>query len=158
MVIVQWIVAAGTTIFVAIVGYFQWRTAQEKVALDLFERRHAIYDIVRNAVGKMVSASTEFDHDREVEFMEVMERAYFFFGDDVENYLKQLWDDILDVRMVDAELSAAGTDETRSSMLEKRRAALNRISQFHSVGQPLFARYMRFSQALPAGLRGHLNT
>ena len=31
---VQWIVAAGTAIFVALVGFFQWRTAQQKAALD----------------------------------------------------------------------------------------------------------------------------
>jgi len=30
MEIVQWVVAAGTTIFVATVGYFQWRTASKK--------------------------------------------------------------------------------------------------------------------------------
>jgi len=40
MEIVQWVVAAGTTIFVATVGYFQWRTAQQKAVLDLFDRRH----------------------------------------------------------------------------------------------------------------------
>ena len=27
-----------------------------------------------------------------------MEQAYFFFGDDVENYLEQLWKDIVTVR------------------------------------------------------------
>jgi len=53
MNIVQWIVAAGTTIFVATVGYFQWRTAEQKAVLDLFDRRHEIYEIVRNSVGQM---------------------------------------------------------------------------------------------------------
>ena len=37
MQIMQWIVAAGTAIFVALVGFFQWRTAQQKAALDLFD-------------------------------------------------------------------------------------------------------------------------
>jgi hypothetical protein len=157
MEIVQWIVAAGTTIFVALIGYFQWRTAQERAVLDLFDRRHAIYEIVRNAVGKMISSSTEFGQDQEVEFIRVMERAYFFFGDDVEDYLKQLLKDILDVRAADAELPAVGDDETRRKILEQRRAALNRIGQFHSAGQPLFARYMRFSQPVPADLRRLLN-
>jgi|SRR5450759_693840 hypothetical protein len=81
----QWIIAAITTIFVATVAFLQWRTAQQKAVLDLFERRHAIYEIVRNAVGTIASNSTAFDQGREVEFMQAMERAYFFFGDDVEN-------------------------------------------------------------------------
>jgi hypothetical protein len=78
MQIVQWIIAAGTTVFVALVGFFQWRTAQQKAVLDLFDRRHAISEIVRGAVRQMVSSSTAFDQSREIAFIEAMERAYFF--------------------------------------------------------------------------------
>jgi len=148
MQIIQWIVAAGTAIFVALVGFFQWRTAQQKAALDLFERRHAIYEIVRNSVGKMRSSSTVFDQDHEIEFMEAMERAYFFFGDDVKKYLEQLWSDILDARTADAELPTTIEPQTRGKILEKRRAALERIGRFEHGGLPLFARYMRFSQTV----------
>jgi len=90
MQIIQWIVAAGTAIFVALVGLFQWRTAQQKAALDLFDRRHAIYQTIRNAIVQMRSSSTGFDQTREIEFLEAVEQAYFFFGNDVEDYLKQL--------------------------------------------------------------------
>jgi hypothetical protein len=148
MQIIQWIVAAGTAIFVALVGFFQWRTAQQKAALDLFDRRHAIYQTIRNAIGQMRSSSTGFDQAREIEFMDTMERAYFFFGNDVEDYLEQLWSDILDVRTADAELPAANDPETCRKVLEKRRAALERIGQFERAGQPLFARHMRFSQTV----------
>lgn len=50
--------------------------------LDLFERRHAIYEIVRKAVGTMVNNSTTFDQTREVEYMQAIHDADFF-GDDV---------------------------------------------------------------------------
>ena len=149
----QWIIAAGTAVFVAVVAFFQWRTAQQKAVLDLFDRRHAIYEVVRRAVGTIGSNSMAFDQAREVEFLQVMERAYFFFGDDVESYLEQLWSDILDVRTVDAELVAENSDETRRQMIAKRRAAIDRIVQFHATGQPLFAKYMRFSQKVPRTLR-----
>jgi hypothetical protein len=145
----QWIIAAVTAIFVALVAYLQWRTAQQKAVLDLFDRRHAIYEIVRRAAGTMASNSTTFDQSREIEFMQAMERAYFFFGDDVDDYIKRLWSDITDVRTADAELEGTQDNETRRKILEKRRAALTRISQFHSSGLPLFARYMRFSQVVP---------
>jgi hypothetical protein len=65
-----------------------------------------------------------------VEFMDAMERAYFFFGDDVGSYLKQLCSDILDVRTAGAELPATNDSEARQAILEKRRAALNRIGNF----------------------------
>jgi hypothetical protein len=150
MEIVQWVVAAGTTIFVATIGYFQWRTAQQKAVLDLFDRRHEIFEVVRKAVGQMISSSHGFNHQREIEFMQAMERAYFFFGDDVQDYLKQLWSDILTVRAVDTELENTQAPD-RHLMVERRRLSWDRIAQFYRTGQPLFGRYMRFSQTVPSG-------
>ena len=88
-------------------------STQQKAALDLFDRRYGIYEIVHKAVDQMVSSSVEFDQSRESEFLQAMERAYFFFGKDVENYFEQLWSDILDVRAADTELSAASDPDTR---------------------------------------------
>jgi len=149
MQVVQWIVAAGTALFVALVGFFQWRTAQDKAALDLFERRHEIFSIVRKAVAQIISSSPGFDQTREIEFAEMMERAYFFFGDDVHSYIKRLWDDILNVRTADNEMKGgtlSPSDLQRA--VASRRQALDRIAQFYETGQPLFARYMRFSRRI----------
>src|SRR5215469_5380207 len=148
MQFVQWTVAAGTAIFVALVGFFQWRTAQQKAALDLFERRHAIYEVVRKAVGQMVASSTAFDRAKEIEFLDASERAYFFFGDDVATYLTQLWKDIVEVRTMDDELRAATDPDTLRKQVERRQKALARIARFDTAGLLLFARYMRFSQAV----------
>jgi len=149
MQVVQWIVAAGTAVFVALVGFFQWRTAQDKAALDLFERRHEVFLVVRKAVGQMVSSSPGFDQAREIEFAEMMERAYFFFDDDVHNYLKSLWDDILNVRTADSEMKGGNLSPADlHGVLARRRDALNRIAQFYETGQQLFARYMRFSRKI----------
>jgi hypothetical protein len=148
----QWAIAAITAIFVAVVAFLQWRTAQQKSVLDPFERRNAIHEIVRNAVGTMATNSPAFDSEREREFLQAMERAYFFFGDDVVSYVKQLWADITEVQTADAELKGEQDRATRGDIVAKRRAAMNRITQSHSTGQPLFAKYMRFSQAVPMSL------
>ena len=146
---VQWIVAAGTAVFVALVGFFQWRTTQDKAALDLFERRHEVYLVVRMAVRQMVSSSPGFDQARETEFLEMMERAYFFFGDDVVNYLKTMWDDIVSVRAADEEMKGGNLAQgDLQRVIASRREALERITQFYKTGQPLFARYMRFSRTI----------
>jgi hypothetical protein len=148
----QWIIAAITAIFVALVAFFQWRTAQQKAVLDLFEKRHAIYEIVREAVSTMGRDSHDFDQSREIKFMQVMERAYFFFGDDVVTYLKELWSDITYVISADMELKGPIDQATRGAISAKRAATLTRITQFHATGQPLFAKYMRFSQMVPKNL------
>jgi hypothetical protein len=102
--IIQAIIAAGTAIFVSAVGYLQWRTAEQKAALDLFERRRAIYDVIQRSVCQMLSSSAGFDLQRLAQFTEAREQAYFFFGDDVEAYLEHLRQDIIDVRSADDEL------------------------------------------------------
>jgi hypothetical protein len=155
MQVIEWIIAAGTAIFVALVGYFQWRTAEQKAVLDLFERRYAIYEIVRKAVETMIASSHSFDQSRQTEFMDAMDRARFFFGDDVDKHLKELWQDIIEVRTADDitevhTAKATNDPETRRVIVEQRLAALYRIKQFYANGQPLFARYMRFSQTIPS--------
>jgi len=149
MATLQWIIAAITAGFVALVGYLQWRTAQNKAVLDLFERRREIYNAVRKAVAQIVTNSTGFDQSKEIEFIDAMERAYFFFGDDVQMYLKGLWDDINNVCFADRELSIITDPEQRKRTWDKRVDAFKHIQQFYTVGQPLFARYMRFTQTVP---------
>jgi hypothetical protein len=78
----------------------------------------------------------------------MMERAYFFFGDDVVNYLKTLWDDILNVRTADSEMKGNLPQGDLQRVIVNRRDALERIAQFYKTGQPLFARYMRFSRTI----------
>jgi hypothetical protein len=81
--------------------------------------------------------------------MEMMERAYFFFGDYVQDYLKKLWDDILNVRTADGEMKGNNLSPgDLKRAIDHRRAALNRIAEFYKTGRPLFARYMRFSRTI----------
>ncbi len=142
----QWIIAAVTAIFVALVAFLQWRTAHQKAALDLFERRHSIYETVRKGVGMMIRDSNGFDQACEAEFVQAMGRAYFFFGDDVVGYLEQLWKAITDVREADTELKDGSAHAALGATAEKRRKAMDRITAFYTEGRPLFSKYMRFQQ------------
>jgi hypothetical protein len=148
MGIVQWIVAAGTAVFVALVGYFQWRTAHQKAALDLFDRRHELYDTIRKTVGQITTNSPGFDYEKEIAFLSAKGCAYFFFGDDVTYYLEELWHAIVDVQAADSILNSTSLVATpeRQAAIESRQKAFKVVAQFYKVGQPLFGRYMRFDQ------------
>jgi hypothetical protein len=84
--------AAGTSAFVALIGYFQYRAAKQKFALDLFGRRHETF------VAKITSQGS-IDGLAETTLGDAIEKAYFFFGDDVVRYLRVLHDDIITVNM-----------------------------------------------------------
>jgi hypothetical protein len=145
----QWILAAITAGFVGVVAFLQWLTAQQKAVLDLFEQRRLIYNVVRYAVSTMASNPSSFDQRREAELMDAMERAYFFFGDDVVRYLDLLWNYIIDVRTADTELGGPVDAESRAEILTRQREAKNGITRFYAEGKPAFARYMRFAQTVP---------
>ena len=134
MATLQWIIAAITSALVLAVGFLQWRTAHQKAVLDLFDKRFKIYETVKNCVDQVSINRNRFDNERQKEFLKAMNEAYFFFGDDLHRYLETLRKDILIVR----------------SELPTREQAMNRINKFYQDGQPLFAKYMRFSQTVPS--------
>jgi hypothetical protein len=59
----------------------------------------------------------------------------------------------MDVRDADKEMQNSTDPTARRASVEKRRAGMNSIDQFHSAGKPIFAKYMRFSQTIPLSLR-----
>ena len=145
MEIVQWFFAATTALFVAFIALLQWRTAQQKAVLDLFDRRHEIFLSVRNAVDLILRDTQHFDQHGEQDFAAAKDRAYFFFGDDVEEYLEHLWKDMLALSATE-EQRRRSQNEGASNRCDVLRHS---IGQFYTVGQPLFAKYMRFSQTVP---------
>ena len=97
MATLQWIIAAITSALVLAVGFFQWRTAQQKAVLDLFDKRFKIYETVKNCVDQVSINRNRFDNERQKEFLKAMNEAYFFFDDDVNSYLERLRKDLLTV-------------------------------------------------------------
>jgi hypothetical protein len=67
---------------VAWIGYLQWRTAQQKAVLDLFDKRFKIYETVKNCVDH-VGRNPQYFSEREKEFLKAVNEAYFLFGDDL---------------------------------------------------------------------------
>ena len=76
--------------FVAWIGYLQWRPAQQKAVLDLFDRRFKVYETVKNCVDRVTINSALFGGELEKEFLKAVNEAYFLFDDDVHNYLETL--------------------------------------------------------------------
>jgi hypothetical protein len=53
--LIQWLLPVIVATFVAIIGYFQWRTAHQRVILDLFERRMKVYEGAKRCVSYVVA-------------------------------------------------------------------------------------------------------
>src|SRR6266404_7220601 len=114
---------------VAWIGYLQWRTAQQKAVLDLFDKRFKIYETVKNCVDQ-VSRNPQYFSEREKELLKAVNEAYFLFGDDLHSYLETLRQDIVYVRDFDTQGPGAGAAG------DKRMQAMIRINEFYQTGQP----------------------
>jgi len=130
--------------FVALIGFLQWLTARQKAVFDLFDKRFKVYEVVKNCVDQVDRNPGYFDKEREREFLKAVNEAYFLFGDDLRSYLDRLRTDIVVVHTFDTQGPGAMKDAW-----DKRVQAMNRINKFYETGQPLFAKYMRFSQPVP---------
>lgn len=143
MATLQWIVAAITAAFVAVVAFLRWRTAQQKAALELKDRQLKLYETVKDCVDQFSINSQRFDSELQRKFLKAIEEARFLFGDDLHDYLETLRKDILIVRDIDkqaARLQEQGKPLIPSTDLAaKRGEAIPRINKFYEVGQARFS-------------------
>jgi len=72
-----------------VVAIMQWRTAHQRVVLDLFERRMKVYSEIRAVIGSIIG-SGKLANEKYFEFMRAIDGAKFLFGREVNRYLKQL--------------------------------------------------------------------
>jgi hypothetical protein len=142
-----WIIAAIAAL-AALIAYFQWRTAHQRVVLDLFDRRLQTFELVEQSCASIIS-SGKASMEALQHLHQAKGRARFLFGDDVNSYLKE--------RIADCALLLAFSDEAinehpeleRQALIDKKYGALTRIADFQTVAPPIFSPYMRLDQKMP---------
>lgn len=108
-------------IFGAFIAYRQWRTAQNKLKLDLFNRRWIIYEAVQKYLSSlMVSGKTT--PEMEFEFLTGKRGAQWLFDEKVTLYLdKELWSKICDLGCIQSELDGMPAGEERTKKIQAKR-------------------------------------
>jgi hypothetical protein len=140
------VLSALLTPIVAIFGiwiaYRQWRTAQNKLKLDLFDRRLAIYEAVQRYLGGvMVSGKTS----NEAEFIMLRETrgAKWLLNADIDHYLsKTLWERATKLNCLQSELEGLGVGAERSTNVTESRDIKEWMRKQHSVLDEKFAPFL----------------
>jgi hypothetical protein len=78
-----------------VVTYWQWRTAHQKVVLDLFDRRFKVFEEVMGVICR-ISRANRAAHDDVAQLREAKARAQFLFGSEIEQFLVNLLQQIED--------------------------------------------------------------
>jgi hypothetical protein len=119
-------VTALLTPVIAILGAYiaiqQWYTAQNKLRLDLFEKRFSVYNAARNLIGSIVTSGKAKD-DELFKYLTGTREAKWLFNVDVANYLEQrLYRPALDLQCLDAELEGLPVGEERTKNVSRQAA------------------------------------
>ncbi len=132
------------SIAVVAIAWQQWRVAENKLRLDLFDRRYKVYDAIRNFLRRMLGEA-RFDQSDWFEFYAGIADAEFLFGSDVLDYLAQLRTRALNVRTHQALQSRpqAGDELSRHAEAENEQLALldEQLTNLTNV----FSRYLGFA-------------
>lgn len=98
----------------ALIAYRQWRTAQNRLKLDLFDRRLVVYEAARDYISSVMT-SGKTTNEKEFEFLAGIRGAKWLFDEDVTQYLdKELWRKICYLGCLQSELDGMPAGEERT--------------------------------------------
>ena len=135
-------------IFGALITYFQWRTAHQRIVLDLFDKRLAAFKEIEKAAKDVVNARLPADMELPFwSFVNAQGNARFLFGPEISAALQEMLKDITAV------MAASGISQDNpewSQYNDRKHAALQRLAHFVLNFSPLFVPYLRLDQKMPS--------
>jgi hypothetical protein len=142
---------AFVAVIVAVIAFLQWVTAREKVRLDLFDKRFAVYDELRAAMSLHLGGDTG---PAFLEFARAVSRARFLFGPEVQAFLEDREKDLGREMTLKGLLPQPIPEDQRGETAAELAALLRRHADFRRDFDQLVAPYMNHHQkALPSVFR-----
>jgi hypothetical protein len=130
-----------------LIAILQWRTAHQKIVMDLFERRMKVYSEIRAVIASVVSTG-KLPNEKHFEFMRAIDGAKFLFGSNVTNYLEGLNTTLAYFQEVDEAYGSLQSKE-RAEAIQKRRRHFDMIKAFYKEFDPLVEPYLGMRQRRP---------
>jgi hypothetical protein len=121
-----------------------WQTSNEKIVLDLFERRLAIYEEIRATIMP-INASGETKDDDLDRYCRSIDRVQYFFGPDVTDYLNRIRIVLINHQLACTMVSSHSTPD-RHDWVYRKMEAFKEVMGFYTDAPPIFAPYIRAHQ------------
>jgi hypothetical protein len=144
----SFMVSLGQLAIACAVGYIawrQWKTAHDKLKLDLFEKRFAIWTSVQEFLNDILH-NMDVDHPRISHFVWETNNAKFLFGSEVDEYLELIRKKAIDLisinrlRRQEAPQIESNTNQKDSELLDWF------VEQSNSVSVKKFKKYFQFTK------------
>ena len=147
MQMIQVVATLVIAMFAAAIAYGQWRAAHEKLILDLFDRRLAVYGEIREIVASIVrsDASGAMAY---IAFYRAIDKAEFLFGNDVASYLARLGGVINRHASSCSMLENSSLSQAdRQAQVAARERAYGELIELDRAFTKVFAGYLRMDQS-----------
>ena len=128
-------------------GQNQYQLARDRVRLDLFEKRRAAYDKLTEYFSAVLSEGRVKDPTMGLMY-EAKGKAQFLFGEDVQQYLQELWTKSLDLRTCHLQLyddqSPLPVGPERTAAAQKQQELLLWTMEQAKQAPEIYAKYLKF--------------
>jgi hypothetical protein len=148
--------AVGPTVVAIIAGFIagyialrQWRTAHDKLRLDMFDRRIAVYDATK-ALTNMASLHGQVTMEDLGRFYETIRGSEFLFFGETRKFVTNIGITAFKARMARASLQKSANHPREDRLLAEEQEMLDQLRAADEKLEKLFARYLDLSKV---GLR-----
>ena len=132
------------SIAVVVIAWQQWRIADSKLRLDLFDRRYKVYDATRKFLAVIIREAT-FTDSQLFEFYGGTSDAEFLFGADVVEYLGQIRNRAVDMRTHQTLFQQMPFGDERSRHVQANHDDLSWLNDQITAMTKIFAPYLGFA-------------
>ncbi|MGY3117655.1 hypothetical protein ACVWXQ_001592 [Bradyrhizobium sp. S3.14.4] len=121
-----------------------WKTSNEKIVLDLFDKRLAIFEDIRGLVGEACRSGTAPD-DLFFRYGRAIDRVPYFFGEDVQKYVEKIRLHLINLNLANTMMQNL-IDPERPTWVKRRGDEFVAIAKFYEEAPRLFGPYMKAHQ------------
>lgn len=130
-------------VFGLFIAYRQWRTAQKKLKLDLFEKRFAVYDAARSFIASVMTSGKAKEEEM-FKFLSGTREAKWLLSDDIATYFdEQIWKKAGELQTIDAELDGTPIGDERTNNVGRQREIKNWLIDQYKVLDEKFSPFLK---------------
>jgi hypothetical protein len=143
--VLQALLTPAIAAIAVLIGIFQWRTAQQKVVLDLFDRRLAKYTALREVVARVMGSGAA-TNENSFQFLQALDGVEFLFGDDIVQPLQKISEAIGLLTVTGPERKDLPAGPELQALVKREREALKTVESFYSTFHEHLKPYLRMHQ------------
>lgn len=127
----------------AYIAWRQWETAQNRLKLDIFERRFSVYDATKSLIASIMQTGKATDENM-FKFLAATKEAKWLFDDQIASYLDdKIWEKAVDLQTLNSELEGLPQGRERTENIHKQRDIKIWLSSQLKEIDKLFSKFLR---------------